>query len=230
MNILRTGILLCPLAFGSAMATDYSVGIVDIGSGFQGAGTALDLYAISHKGVDLVRGSPYVLPPTISGVSNEPILVSIAPEHDLVYVVYVRVFFGEPIIVQFRITPKGLVNQWEQVLQTGDAGLQGSSISAVANYVIEKTYPAEALYIHILNQSGQEVVTDFGSNGSNLVSGHIDPEGKFYYSCRFISPSFTGVGGPANAVAIFKLDKAVTDETIPLLTSTDPVFVQSECN
>ena len=230
MNILRTGILLCSLVFGSAMATDYSVGIVDKGSGFQGAGTALDLFAVSHKGLDLVRGSPYVLPPTISGVSNEPVLVSIAPEHDLVYVVYVRVFFGEPILVQFRITPKGLVNQWEQVLQTGDAGLQGSSISAVANYIIEKTYPAEALYIHILNQSGQEVVTDFGSNGSNLVSGHIDPEGKFYYSCRFISPSFTGVGGPANAVAIFKLDKSVTDETIPMLTSTDPVFVQSECN
>src|SRR5882724_10923037 len=104
MNILRTGILLCSLAFGSAMATDHAVGIVDKGSGFQGAGTALDLYAVSHKGVDLVRGSPYVLPPTISGVSNEPVLVSIAPEHDLVYVVYVRVFFGEPILVQFRIT------------------------------------------------------------------------------------------------------------------------------
>ena len=115
-------------------------------------------------------------------------------------------------------------------MQTGDAGLQGSSISAVANYVIEKTYPAEALYIHILDQSGREVVSDFGSNGRNLVSGHIDPEGTFYYSCRFISPSFTGVGGPANAVAIFKLDKSVTDETMPLLTSTDPVFVQSECN
>jgi len=31
-------------------------------------------------------------------------------------------------------------------------------------------------------------------------------------------------------VAIFKLDKSVTDETIPLLTAMDPVFVQSECN
>ena len=221
--------LLGSLAFGSAMAADYSVGIIDKGSGFEGAGTALNLYSISHKGVDLVRGSPYVLPPTISGVSNEPILVSIAPEHDLVYVVYVRVFFGEPIIVQFRITPKGLVYQWEQVVQTGDAGLQGSSIEAVANYVVEKTYPAEALYVHILDHKGQEIVSDFGSNGENLIAGHIDPGGQFYYSCRNLSATYPGEG-PANAVSIFELDEYVTDETIPLLTSTDPVFVQSECS
>ena len=229
METLRIGMLLGSLAFGNAMAADYSVGIVDKGSGFEGAGTALNLYSISHKGVDLVRGSPYVLPPTISGVSNEPILVSIAPEHDLVYVVYVRVFFGEPIIVQFRITPKGLVYQWEQVVQTGDAGLQGSSIEAVANFVIEKTYPAEALYVHILDRKGQEIVSDFGSNGENLIAGHIDPGGKFYYSCRNLSAAYSGEG-PANAVSIFKLDEHVTDETIPLLTSTDPVFVQSECS
>jgi hypothetical protein len=229
MNMLRTVTLLGSLAFGSAGAADYSVGIVDKGSGFEGAGKALNLYSITHKGVDLVRGSPYVLPPTISGVSNEPILVSIAPEHDLVYVVYVRVFFGEPIIVQFKITPKGLVNQWEQVVQTGDAGLQGSSIEAVANYVIEKTYPAEALYVHILDHKGQEIVSDFGSDGENLVAGHIDPGGKFYYSCRNLSATYPGEG-PADAVAIFKLDQSVTDETSPLLTSTDPVFVQSECN
>jgi|SRR3984957_185793 len=229
METLRIGMLLGSLAFGNAMAADYSVGIVDKGSGFEGAGTALNLYSISHKGVDLVRGSPYVLPPTISGVSNEPILVSIAPEHDLVYVVYVRVFFGEPIIVQFRITPKGLVYQWEQVVQTGDAGLQGSSIEAVANFVIEKTYPAEALYVHILDHKGQEIVSDFGSNGENLIAGHIDPGGKFYYSCRNLSATYPGEG-PANAVSIFELDENVTDETIPLLTSTDPVFVQSECS
>jgi hypothetical protein len=229
METLRIGMLFGSLAFGNAMAADYSVGIVDKGSGFEGAGTALNLYSISHKGVDLVRGSPYVLPPTISGVSNEPILVSIAPEHDLVYVVYVRVFFGEPIIVQFRITPKGLVYQWEQVVQTGDAGLQGSSIEAVANYVIEKTYPAEALYVHILDHKGQEIVSDFGSNGENLIAGHIDPGGKFYYSCRNLSATYPGEG-PANAVSIFELDENVTDETIPLITSTDPVFVQSECS
>jgi hypothetical protein len=229
MNTLRTVTLLGSLAFGSAMAADYSVGIVHKGSGFEGAGTALNLYSITHKGVDLVRGSPYVLPPTISGVSNEPTLVSIAPEHDLVYVVYVRVFFGEPIIVQFRITPKGLVYQWEQVLQSGDAGLQGSSIEAVANYVIEKTYPTEALYVHILDHKGQEIVSDFGSNGENLIAGHIDPEGKLYYSCRNLSATHPGQG-PANAVAIFKLDQSVTDETIPLLTSSDPVFVQSQCD
>jgi hypothetical protein len=229
MNMLRTGFLLCSLAFGSAMAADYSVGIVNKGSGFEGAGTALNLYSISHKGVDLVRGSPFVLPPTITGVSNEPILVSIAPEHDLVYVVYFHICCGEPMIVQFKITPRGLVYQWEQQLQTADAGLQGSSIDAVSNYVIERTYPDLGLWIHILDRSGQEVVEDVGTDGMNLISGHIDPEGKFYYSCRNLSATYPGEG-PANAVAVFKLDRFVTLETTPFLTSTDPVFVQSECN
>jgi hypothetical protein len=229
MNMLRTGILLCSLAFGSAMAADYSVGIVNKGSGFQGAGTALNLYSISHKGIDLVRGSPYVLPPTIGGGPNEPILVSIAPEHNLVYVVYFHICCGEPMIVQFKITPRGLVYQWEQELQTADAGLQGSSIDAVSNYVIERTYPDLGLWIHILDRSGQEVVEDVGTDGMNLISGHIDPEGKFYYSCRNLSATYPGEG-PANAVAVFKLDRFVTLETTPFLTSTDPVFVQSECN
>jgi len=229
MKILQTGLLLIAMTVGTASAADYSVGIVNSGTQFEGAGTALNLYSISNRGVDLVKGSPYALPSMISGVINEPIRVSIAPAHDLVYVVYVRVFYDEPIVAQFRITPNGLAYQWQQVLQTGDAGLQGSSIEAVANYVIEKTYPTDALYVHILDHKGQEIVTDFGSNGEDLIAGHIDPGGKFYYSCRNLSATYPGEG-PANAVAVFKLDTAVTDETTPLLTSVDPVFVQSECN
>jgi hypothetical protein len=121
------------------------------------------------------------------------------------------------------------VYQWEQELQTADAGLQGSSIDAVSNYVIERTYPDFGLWIHILDRSGQEVVEDVGTDGMNLISGHIDPEGKFYYSCRNLSATYPGEG-PANAVAVFKLDRFVTLDTTPFLTSTDPVFVQSECN
>jgi hypothetical protein len=228
MKMLQTGLLLGSLAFGTAMAADYSVGIVNKGSGFQGAGTALNLYSITPKGIDLVRGSPYVLPSDISGGPNEPILVSIAPEHDLVYVVYFHICCGTPMIVQFKITPKGLVYQWQQRLDTADAGLQGSSISAVANYVFEKTYPY-GLWVHILDRSGQEVVQDSGTDGMNLISGHIDPEGKFYYSCRNISATYPGEG-PANSVAVYKLDRLVTLDSTPFLTSTDPVFVQSECN
>lgn len=231
MKTLTTVTMLGAMACGSAMAADYSVGIVGAGTGFEGAGTSLNLYSITDKGVDLVKGSPYVFPQTVpySGNAYEPILVSMAPVHDFVYVVY----FGVPslpIIVQFKITPKGLVYQWQQELSTGDVGLQGSSISTVSNYVIEKTYPAEALWVHILNRSGEEVVSDAGSNGDNLVSAHIDPNGKFYYSCRIIPQTYYGETGPANAVAVYDLDSSVAVGSPPLLTSTDPVFVQSECN
>jgi hypothetical protein len=229
MKMLQTGFLLGSLAFGPAMAADYSVGIVNAGTGFEGAGTALNLYSITNKRVDLVQGSPYMLPAVVGGGPYEPILVSIAPEHDLVYVVYFHWCCGTPVIVQFQITPKGLVYQWEQRLDTGDAGLQGSSINAVSNYLIERTYPGEGLWVRIHDRSGQEVVDDVGTDGMNLISGHIDPEGKFYYSCRNLSATYPGEA-PANAVAVYKLDRSVTLDSTPFLTSTDPVFVQSECN
>jgi hypothetical protein len=228
MKMFQTGLLLGLLAFGTAMAADYSVGIDNKGSGFQGAGTALNLYSITAKGIDLVQGSPYVLPPAIGGSPYEPILVSIAPEHDLVYAVYFHQCCGTPVIVQFKITPNGLVYRWQHRLDTADAGLQGSSINTVANYVIEKTYPY-GLWVHILDRSGQEVVVDSGTDGMNLISGHVDPEGKFYYSCRNLSATYPSQG-PANAVAVYKLDRRVTLDTTPFLTSTDPDFVQSECN
>lgn len=231
MKVVHTGILLGSLAFGSAMAADYSVGIVHVGTGFAGAGTALNLYSITHRGVHLVEG-PYVfqqpVPPNIDE-TFEPVLVSMSPEHDFAYVVYVRVP-SLPILVQFAITPHGLVYRWQQEVSTGDASLQGSSIGTVAHHVIEYTYPADGLWVHIIDQDGQELVSDPGSNGHNLVSARIDPNGKYYYSCRFISASDTGVNGPANSVAVYKLENYVTGEAPPWFSSTDPVFVQSECN
>lgn len=225
MKILQTGILLGSLAFANAMAADHSVGIVNLGTGTFGAGTGLNLYSITNKGVDLVKGSPFLFPP------DEPLLVAMAPAHDFVYVAY-EDSPRLPIIVQYEITPSGLVYRWQAVFSTGDASLQGSSISAVSKYLIEYTYPAtpEELFVYVLDQSGQELVYDIGTNGSNLVSAHIDPNGKFYYSCRYIASSYTGVNGPANAVAVYRLNTSVTVDTPPLLTSTDPVFVQSECN
>lgn len=231
MKTLQAALLLGSLAFGTAMAADYSVGIVNAGTGVEGAGSALNLYSISNKGVETLKGSPYVFPQTVpyTGNSYLPILASIAPEHDLMYVVFIGAGLDRiPIIVQFRITPRDLVYQWQQELSTGDAGLQGSSISTVSNYVVEKTYPGEGLWIHILDRSGQEVVSDTGTNGMDLVSGRIDPGGKFYYSCRFLAAPYNG--GPANAVAVYKLDTFVTAGAAPFLTSTDPGFVQSECS
>jgi len=230
MKVLHAGILLGSLAFGSAMAADYSVGIVNVGTGFGGTGTALNLYSITHRGVHLVEG-PYVFPQTVpySGDPYLPVLVSLSPEHDLAYVVYIGIP-SLPILVQFAITPHGLVYRWQQELSTGDVSLQGSSIGTVSHHLIEYTYPAEGLWVRIIDQDGQELVSDPGSNGHNLVSARIDPNGKYYYSCRFITASDTYVNGPANSVAVYKLETYVSGEASPWFSSTDPVFVQSECN
>ncbi len=60
---LTTFAMLGMLTSRIAMAADYSVGIVNAGTGLDGAGTALNLYEITKKGIDLVEGSPYALPP-----------------------------------------------------------------------------------------------------------------------------------------------------------------------
>ena len=43
MKMLQAAVLLGSLAFGTAMAADYSVGIVNAGTGVEGAGSALNL-------------------------------------------------------------------------------------------------------------------------------------------------------------------------------------------
>jgi len=230
MNTFKAGMLLGSLACARVMAADYSVGIVDAGSGFAGTGTALNVYAITARGVDLAPGSPFIFNQTVPGTANAylPAATAVAPANDVAYVAYIGIP-SLPILVQFKITTHGLVYQWQQEISTGDVSLQGTTLGTVATYVIERTFPVGSLWIHILNQSGRELVSDAGSTGSNLISGQIDPTGKFYYSCRYVSSSGSGSFGAANSVAVYRLESTMTDSTPPLATSNDPAFVQSEC-
>ena len=229
MNKFKASLLFGMLASTGAVAADYSVAIVGADSQFAGAGTALDLFSISPQGVKLVTGSPFMFEPVPgSKYSYGPAAVAISPAHDLVYAVYVGVP-SLPILVQFEATAHGLEYRWQQEVSTGDAGLQGTTISTSSHYLIENTYPDRGLWVHVITRSGEEVVSDAGSNGSNLVSGRIDPAGGFYYSCRDLSESSGGPLGAPNAVAVYRLDRHVTETTPPLLTSTDPTFVQSVC-
>ena len=63
MKSLASSIMLVFFA-GSAMATDYAVGIVNLGSGWQGGGTALNMYAVTSTGIRLIQ--TYVLQQTCS--------------------------------------------------------------------------------------------------------------------------------------------------------------------
>jgi hypothetical protein len=58
----------------------------------------------------------------------------------------------------------------------------------------------------------------------------IDPHGRLYYSCRYVTSPQAFPIGPANTVVVYDLDSGVNFSTLPLLTSTDPTFVQSICN
>jgi hypothetical protein len=224
---------------GTVLAEDFSVGLVNPGSGLGNeGGTAVNLYGITEKGVKLVQ--TYVRQKTdYSGNLATPLIVAINPQHDFVYVVYTGPVYDksgdtyQPILVGFKITAKGLEEAWEDEVATGDPSLQGTSISAENGYVIENTFPSEtALYVIVVNQAGQEIVSD-ESDTPAVVSGHI--KGKLYYSCRARSPygRSTPVAPPATSVAVFISEHDVelfTTKVAPLTTSTDPVFVASVCN
>jgi hypothetical protein len=215
------------LASGGAMAADFSVGIVNLGTGTLGGGTALNLYSIEKTDIDLVQ--TYVLNQNdFTGKLSSPLTLAMNPAHSFVYVVYTGL--SQPNIVGFKITPPGLVYEWEEEIQTADAGLQGATLMAGPNYVIENTYPA-GLWVHVIRQTGAEMINDYEDgvfSGVYLISGHADSTRTFYYSCRSTSSS-----PPATSVSVFSFESGVdvhTSSTSPTATSTDPVFVQSVCN
>jgi hypothetical protein len=232
-QLLQSAVALGSLVFGNAVAADFSVGIVNFGPpSVYTVYAGLNLYSITDKGVNLVGGAPYVFPKTVPGSGNpyNPVLVAVSPSQQYVYAAYLG-FPDSPILVQFKITPTKLEYQWQQELSTGDFTLQGTTIRTEFNYLIEDTYPNfVALRVYAIDSDGNELVDDAGSDDYDLVAGHIDPTGKFYYSCRDLAGVAGSPGGAANAVAVYKVDKATLSGAPPLVTVTDPVFVQSQCD
>jgi hypothetical protein len=215
------------LAGGGAMAADFAVGIVNLGTGVFGGGTALNLYSIEKTDIDLIQ--TYVLQQVdFTGHLSSPLTLAMNPAHNFVYVVYTGL--SQPNIVGFKITPAGLVYEWEEEIQTADASLQGATLTAGPTYVIENTYPA-GLWVHVIRQTGAEMINDYADgqfSGVYLISGRADSTRTFYYSCRSTSSS-----PPATSVSVFSFENGIdvhTSSTPPTATSTDPAFVQSVCN
>jgi hypothetical protein len=227
MKLPSAIVMLGVLAGGGAMAADYSVGIVNLGTGTLGGGTALNLYATRKTGIDLVQ--TYVLPQNdFTGNLSSPLTLAMNPAHTFVYVVYTGL--SQPNIVGLKITATGLVYEWQDEIQTGDAGLQGTTLTAGHNYVIENTYPF-GLWEHVVSQAGVELINDYengGGSGVYLISGRVDSTRTFYYSCLSTSSS-----PPATSVSVFRVESGVdvyTSTASPTSTSTDPTYVQSVCN
>lgn len=216
---------------GPLMAADYSVTTVRpiTPTGFD-PGNGLNLYSITARGVELVKGSPYVFQQIdFTGQLASVFAVEMTPDHDFVYVVYSGTV--QPVVVGFSITPKGLVYQWQKVFTTGSERLShGATVTAENDFLVGNANPSGGVHlVAIFNQSGQIIADE---NSSFLVSGHVNRNGKFYYSCRSSNSDSSGGVPPADSVAVFDLKKGLASRsnTIPVFTSKDPKFVRSVCN
>jgi len=235
LKFICIGTTLGFLAYGNAMSADYAVGVVNP-SVF--GGTGVNLYSVTAKGVDLVQQYAFPEADYYGNTAAGPLTLAMDPAHDFVYIAYngpgLFEDWANPILAAFTITSKGLVYQWQSEIETGDPTLQGTTLEAGPNYVIENTFPdAVDLWVEIYSKSGQHIVDDKGNgsgNASGLISGHISPSGKLYYSCRDV-PTTEPVT-PANTVVVYELSgTGLLDTSLskPLATSTDPVFVANVC-
>jgi hypothetical protein len=215
-----SGLALTLLA-GTAMATDYTVGIVshDINNYGVVTGTALNLYSITSGGVTLVPGSPYVWDKKDPmGNSYLPAIVEMDPAHGFVYVEYVATTL--PYIVGFKVTAQGLVQQW--AVEAEDAGNNFVNwMAAGPGYVIVYSTPA-GLWAEVINQAGQQVFSDGSGETDSLVALRLAPDNRFYYSCRDISVVRT--------VLVYSTQPADLGSATLVATSTDKAFFQGVCH
>jgi hypothetical protein len=215
-----SGLALTLLA-GTAMATDYTVGIVshDINNYGVVTGTALNLYSITSGGVTLVPGSPYVWDKKDPmGNSYLPAIVEMDPAHGFVYVEYVATTL--PYIVGFKVTAQGLVQQW--AVEAEDAGNNFVNwMAAGPGYVIVYSTPA-GLWAEVISQAGQQVFSDGSGETDSLVALRLAPDNRFYYSCRDIS----GV----RTVLVYSTQPADLGSATLVATSTDKAFFQGVCH
>jgi hypothetical protein len=230
MNNRRASFLLAMLlGMSRLMAADYSVTTVrpitpNIFPNNFDPGNGINLYEITGKGVELVRGSPYVFQHTdYTGQLSSILAIAMNPAHDFVYAVFTGNI--QPILAGFAVTPNGLVLKWQNVFTTGEPDMERASITALDNLVIEDAVPApQAHLVSVLNESGQVIKSEYSEF---LVSVRVENNGNFYYSCRSaVAGGFGGVP-PATSVLVFDLKKSASD---PLVTSTDPIFVRSVCD
>jgi hypothetical protein len=181
----------------------------------------------------LVKGSPYVLQETDSNGNNYgPALIILNPQHDFVYVEYTA--SALPLIVGFKITPHGLVKSWQMIASNAGSNELGS-MEAGPDYVVLRP---DSLWVPIntVNQSGQLVYIDAGDGLNTVISVHVSPTGRLYYSCRYVSPSVSYDYSLANTVVVYRIPDGALQGKAPQpislaheFTSTDPVFVQGIC-
>jgi hypothetical protein len=218
MKLLKKISILGTMVCSSAMAADYSAAITPEG---------INLYAITVNGVELVAGSPYVLPQPGEPYPLTPAIVAISPRHDFLYVVYEQLPFHGDLaqdvkVVGLKITAQGLINQWSSGMNVDPAEYKFISLSVGLENVIVFTRPA-GVFAAIFNEAGQQLFGDGSHGGDQLISGRVAPGSRFYYACRNNSAATMYVN-------VYRLGTAESPSPSLLLTSYDPGFMQSVCN
>ena len=218
MKLLKKISILGMLVSGSAMAADYSASITPAG---------INLYAITANGVELVAGSPYVLPQPGAPYPLTPAILAISPQHDFLYVVYEQLPYHGDLsqdvkVVGLQITAQGLVNQWSVGMNMDPAEYKFISLNATLQNVIVFTRP-NGLFAAIFNEAGTNLFGDGSHGGDQLLSGRVAPDSGFYYSCRKSVAATPYVN-------VYLLGTTASPSPSLLLTSYDPDFMQSVCN
>jgi hypothetical protein len=214
MKLLKKMSILGMLVGSSAMAADYSASITPGG---------INLYAVTVNGVELVTGSPYVLPQPGAPYPLTPALMAISPRHDFLYVVYEQLPYHGDLpqdvnVVGLQITPQGLIYQWSVGMNMDPAEYKFISLAVGLENVIVFTRP-NGLFAAVFNEAGEHLFGDGSHGGDQLISGRAAPDSLFYYSCR------------KNSAATPYVDVyGLTPSPSLLLTSYDPGFMQSVCN
>jgi hypothetical protein len=225
-EILTLSLLVGLTTSVTVMAADHAVTIVTGG---------INLYSISKRGVDLQAGSPFALPAWVLEAEGDPspltpVSFSINPKHDFVAVVYQLTPYvsnddHDVIVVGYAITEKGLTVKWTWPLNMDPDAYPLTTVATGNTYTILLTAPDPGgpNFGYIINNDGDLLAAQGSPVGpaDELLSLRVDEDKRFYYSCR----GEYGVS-PAQTVSVYSLEPA--PPTL-ILTSSDPSFIQSEC-
>jgi hypothetical protein len=239
MRLAPSAIVLGTL-LGTAQAADHSIAIATGG---------VNLYSITNKGVDLVKGSPFAPSPTLFPDQSTPVpvLAAMNPAHDFAYVVYEGTNPGNSkavTILGLKVTDTGLTVEWSnEVVLTGDPTTLSDSILIAGRNYAALSYSQSAFNsrqaAQIVNKKGQHVAYFNLDLAWTDLSVYVDPDQNFVYSCYLGTTSPESPPGTPQVptVMIYKLEAGELAGTAPypfpapqlILASSDPVFVPSVC-
>lgn len=198
----------------------------------------INLYAVTTQGASLVPGSPFYAqnpaPPTLPDFPNlTPQILQIDKEREHVYAVYPATPFSQSMLVGWKVTPRGLVQEFgtlSTLAESGNLGHRPTALAIQSDYELVYYGPAEGTFgevVELYNRDGALVNTFTGEAVAPLVqsltSVVIAPGGDYLYACWSTLNTATQVTSPS--VSLFNIKSGAL-----LFDSSDPVFSSGTCS